>query len=96
MLILHILATRIVKRHVIKNVNKVKEIERKISSGVFFTRADWCMYVHIEKSAPNVCLCVFDGVVSSEIRSRLPVVPVRFLSPGLVGFAGTSTVLDTV
>lgn len=54
------------------------------------------MHVHREKSALNVCLCVFDGVVSSEIRSQLPVVPVCFLSPGLVGFTGTSTALDTV
>lgn len=31
------------------------------------------------------CLSVFDRVLSSEIRPQLPVVPVPFLSPGLVG-----------
>lgn len=31
------------------------------------------------------CLCVFDGVVSSEIRPQLPVVPVHFPSPAFGG-----------
>lgn len=56
-----------------------------------------CMHVNITTFALNVCepcLCVFDRVVSTEIRPQLPLVPIPFLSPGLVeGRPPTSTSL---